>query len=538
MKNRIWHEIIIVINSQIYSHVEQGYEFHHTTEMTMTILNLIFDYFIPIHLKKQVRKYHKAILLVFIHMLLLTIITSSLIVNFVFNLDSDLIYIPSFFLLTLSITIFKKWGNFILSGNLLAIATALVLGYLSLTTGGIYSLDYVFMIIIPLLAYILSNKKSGLVWFALLFLYSVFLLILEKTTYFLNQKVDNVPIQSFQEMIHDDAIYYFITPNLLFYFILLAISFLQKKQEDTINDLEKQTQKLEEKKHELEQQKATLEEQKATLEKQKLELQHQEIALRKSNDELELYARITSHDFKQPLRSITSFSQLLDRHMEKENLIDPTVTEYLEYITSSSTHMNKLIDDLRTYGRLENDANNKFARADFNELMNIVSKNLSFFIRKNNVIINYENLPTNIYITQSKITQVLQNIIANAIKFRHINRRCSLVITAKEYNDYWRFAISDNGIGIQEEYFHKIFEVFRKLHSPTEYQGTGMGLSICKKIIEQHDGKIWLESTYGTGTTFYFTISKNLQSLNKQHKDKELDYSKIIKQEQVTNYTN
>lgn len=471
-------------------------------------------------------------------MLLLTIITSSLIVNFVFNLDSDLIYIPSFFLLTLSITIFKKWGNFILSGNLLAIATALVLGYLSLTTGGIYSLDYVFMIIIPLLAYILSNKKSGLVWFALLFLYSVFLLILEKTTYFLNQKVDNVPIQSFQEMIHDDAIYYFITPNLLFYFILLAISFLQKKQEDTINDLEKQTQKLEEKKHELEQQKATLEEQKATLEKQKLELQHQEIALRKSNDELELYARITSHDFKQPLRSITSFSQLLDRHMEKENLIDPTVTEYLEYITSSSTHMNKLIDDLRTYGRLENDANNKFARADFNELMNIVSKNLSFFIRKNNVIINYENLPTNIYITQSKITQVLQNIIANAIKFRHINRRCSLVITAKEYNDYWRFAISDNGIGIQEEYFHKIFEVFRKLHSPTEYQGTGMGLSICKKIIEQHDGKIWLESTYGTGTTFYFTISKNLQSLNKQHKDKELDYSKIIKQEQVTNYTN
>jgi len=480
----------------------------------MTITNLIFSYFIPARLKEEVKDYHKAILLISIHLLLLIITFASWIAKLTNIVESNLPSGPILCLLIFLIVLFKKKSNFFLSGNLVAGLCAVALGKHSLTTGGIYSLDYVFMLIIPLLAYMLVNKKSGITWSILLIIYSIALFILEIFDIFLT--FNNITIKkTYFELVNTTPNYHFVVSFLLFIFVLFAVYVFQQKQEDTINDLEEKSKTLSKQKTILEVQKNALEQQKNTLEKQKQELEIKEAALRKSNEELELYARITSHDFKQPLRSITSFSQLLKRHMKKQSLIDETASEYLDYIEYSSTNMNNLINDLLTYARLGNEADNNFQETDFNYLMKMVCKNLSLLIREKNITISYENLPESLSVTQTKITQVLQNIISNAIKFKHAERPCCIKIVAEDCSDHWQFAISDNGIGIQEEYFSKIFDLFRKLHSPKEYQGTGIGLSICKVVIEQHKGKIWLESKYGFGTTFFFTISKNLKTVGK-----------------------
>ncbi len=223
-----------------------------------------------------------------------------------------------------------------------------------------------------------------------------------------------------------------------------------------------------------------------------------------SNLQLENFAYVASHDLREPLRNIVSFSQLLEQRYK--NLLGEEGASYIDFVVDSTKHMELLINDLLEYARINNEIL-KIQKENGNALLQRVLANLGNTIYKQGVQVNYDKEsipPLNISWTQS--VQLLQNLLTNAIKFKHTQRNATINITTKIQGNYCQFSIADNGIGIEETYHDQIFVLFKRLHTKVEYQGTGIGLATCKKIVENHGGKIWLESVYGKGTTFHFTL--------------------------------
>ena len=224
--------------------------------------------------------------------------------------------------------------------------------------------------------------------------------------------------------------------------------------------------------------------------------------LKRSNKELEQFAYVSSHDLQEPLRMITLFSQLLERRYKDK--LDNDADDFIEYIVEGAQRMKQLIDDLLAYSRVTSMNVKEFENVDLETILNMVLSNLSVSIDENNANITHDPLPT-VSADQSQMVQVFQNLITNAIKFKGQNTPEIHISTKKDEND-WKFGVTDNGIGIDPKHQEQIFEVFKRLHTREEYPGTGIGLSIAKKIIQQHGGQIWVESEPGKGTTFYFTI--------------------------------
>ena len=225
-----------------------------------------------------------------------------------------------------------------------------------------------------------------------------------------------------------------------------------------------------------------------------------------SNVQLENFAYIASHDLREPVRTINNFTQLLARKMGDK--LNDEEEEYFQFIKDGVNNMDLLINDLLTYSRV-NTGEHIAEDVNLSNLMLIILNGLNQNIKEQEAEIVQENIPDFILGNKTKIKQLFQNLIANAIKFRKSDVTPKVVISGAEDNTHWKFSISDNGIGIKKEYFDKIFMIFKKLHSKHEFQGSGIGLAICKKIVEQHDGEIWVESNEQEGTTFFFTISKN-----------------------------
>ena len=249
--------------------------------------------------------------------------------------------------------------------------------------------------------------------------------------------------------------------------------------------------------------------QKKTIKKQVKKLQDKNEELKKyidSNMQLENFAYITSHDLREPLRTISGFARLLERKYIGK--LDKTADEYLGYILTSAQNMDALIQDLLLFSRVHNSSEHRVEEIDTEKLLQKIIESIQDTIKETGAIVVYENIPDTIIANESKIQQLFQNLIANAIKFRKKDTIPKVKIAAKSKQKYWEFTIQDNGIGIKDEYFDKIFMIFKRLHTKDEYEGTGIGLSLCKKIIEQHGGEIRLESKIGDGTTFYFTIEK------------------------------
>jgi len=242
-----------------------------------------------------------------------------------------------------------------------------------------------------------------------------------------------------------------------------------------------------------------------------------EIALKEKNEQLEKYiesnmqlenfAYIASHDLREPIRSIVSFSQLLKR--KAEDKLDQDETEYLDFIITASKNMTVLIGDLLSYA-LVNSKKPAFESISLMPFFEVLLLQMRVTIQEKRATIVYNSLPEKIYGNTAQITQLFQNLISNGIKFSRLNMPPIITICAEEKEYHWQFSVSDNGIGISPEYHEKIFLLFRRLHTRETYQGSGIGLSTCKKIVEQHQGKIWLESQEGQGTTFHFTICKSL----------------------------
>jgi PAS domain S-box-containing protein len=221
-----------------------------------------------------------------------------------------------------------------------------------------------------------------------------------------------------------------------------------------------------------------------------------------SNKELEQFAYVASHDLQEPLRMVASYIQLLQRRYKGS--LDIDADEFINYAVDGVVRMKALINDLLIYSRV-NTQEYPLEPVDCNKIIEQVRHNLSAAINENNAEVISEKLPT-VYGNQLQLTQLFQNLISNAIKFKRDDVPPVVHINAKKTSDEWILTVQDNGIGIEAEYADKIFIIFQRLHNYNEYPGTGIGLAICKKIVEKLGGHIWLESEVGKGSTFNFTI--------------------------------
>ncbi len=236
------------------------------------------------------------------------------------------------------------------------------------------------------------------------------------------------------------------------------------------------------------------------------ELKSKNAQLKAMNDELTSFAYTASHDLQEPLRTVTNYIGLFQKKYKET--IDQKADEYLQVITGATSRMQTLISDLLEYSRIGRHET-EMVEIDCNKLLQIVLADMSVTIKESNAVIAADKLPV-ITGYPTEIKSLFQNLISNAVKFRKKDVAPLINITAEDKGNEWLFAIKDNGIGIDKMYFDKIFIIFQRLHTRTEYSGTGIGLAHCKKIVELHKGKIWVESEPEKGSTFYFTIPKNL----------------------------
>jgi signal transduction histidine kinase len=229
--------------------------------------------------------------------------------------------------------------------------------------------------------------------------------------------------------------------------------------------------------------------------------------LARSNSELEQFAYVTSHDLKEPLRMVAGYTQLLaDDYADR---LDDDARKYIHYATDGASRMQRLIDDLLNFSRIGR-KDGDLVQVDLQNVVEAALLNLRASIDQHSARIDVDALPT-VLANEAAMTRLFQNFIGNALKFRgggppHIRVNCQLE------GGQFHLTIEDNGIGIEPEFHERVFGVFQRLHTRQEYEGTGIGLAICKKVVEQHGGRIWVESEPGSGTVFHFTLPNHGES--------------------------
>ena len=228
---------------------------------------------------------------------------------------------------------------------------------------------------------------------------------------------------------------------------------------------------------------------------------HAEKELARSNAELEQFAYVVSHDLQEPLRMVASYLQLFERRYKDK--LDTNADEFISYAVDGAARMQTLINNLLSFSRVSS-RGQSFKLVDCNIIVQQTLANLKFVIQETEALITYDELPE-LIVDETQFAQLFQNLISNSIKFRrNIPPKIHIGVTNKE--EEWIFSVQDNGVGIEKQYIERIFVIFQRLHSKSKYSGNGIGLAICQKIVERHNGCIWVESEPGEGSTFYFTV--------------------------------
>lgn len=282
--------------------------------------------------------------------------------------------------------------------------------------------------------------------------------------------------------------------------LIMAVNFKKQKKRDELISLQ-----IEELKHMTqvaESSRKNAVEYANKLEKALKEMEFTKAELERSNRELEEFAYVASHDLQEPLRMVSGFTQLLERKY-KDNL-DDKAKEYIHFANDGAVRMQGLIEALLQYSRVgKKEA--ALEEVDLNDVMAQVRTNLDVLIKETRPDIKFPQLPV-LRVNRTQMIQLFQNLIANALKFRQQDQPPVVEISCEIKNEYWQFSVKDNGIGFDPKFSEKVFVIFQRLHPAKKYPGTGIGLSLCKKIVENHKGKIWVESEPGKGSTFHFII--------------------------------
>jgi signal transduction histidine kinase len=421
----------------------------------------------------------KAAILAYVNLFLTIYSIITLIITLFFGFpDSSHIVLGIIFGISL-IIIFKKYGNLFLSGNLLAGAWGGLFIPTTLITGGLYSDNLLWLFLAAPIAILFAGKKSGLFWL---------LLIIGFTTY-----LYMTPQYSDPNLL-DKSIYnkgYIFNSYTFLFIALFTIMWIFESGKSMIINL-------------LEAQRDELETQKSELISRNSELINLEEKLKETNQELVNFAYTASHDLKEPLRMIGMYTQLIKKRLNAQG--DTSTTEFMGYVTDGVSRMQRLLDDLLSYSRLGKKQED-IKEIDLNNVLFLVIHNLTATMRDTEAAIICSRLPV-VKGSSTEMIQLFQNLIANSIKFRRIDTAPQIKIQAKEQDDAYIITLEDNGIGIKSEYQEKVFNIFERLHTRTEYEGSGIGLATCRKIVNNAGGRIWLKSTEGVGTTFYFTFPK------------------------------
>lgn len=233
------------------------------------------------------------------------------------------------------------------------------------------------------------------------------------------------------------------------------------------------------------------------------EIKRTNAELERSNKELEQFAYVASHDLQEPLRVISGYTQLLQRRYADK--LDKNANEYIEFAVDGAKRMQNLINDLLAFSRVSSRAR-AFAPVDLNEVLRLATANLRATLDETQGRIDSAPLPI-VNGDKTQLTQLFQNLLSNALKFHRDGVPPVIRIGAGKTGAQWTFSVEDNGIGISPQYAQKVFVIFQRLHTRDKYPGTGIGLALCKKIVERHGGEIRLESKPNEGTTFIFTLS-------------------------------
>ena len=235
-----------------------------------------------------------------------------------------------------------------------------------------------------------------------------------------------------------------------------------------------------------------------------VDLQRQAKELEFSNSELEQFAYVASHDLQEPLRMITGFLGLIEK--KYADIIDNKGKQYIKYAVDGAQRMRQIIYDLLEFSRVGR-TEDKLEKVNIELVVTDIIRLYKNQMEDQQADIMFNNLPT-LKTFKAPIRQVFQNLIANGLKYQAADNKPVISISHKEFDNEWIFSVKDNGIGINDEYFDKIFIIFQRLHNREIYNGTGMGLAVTKKIIENLGGKIWVESEEGKGSIFHFTLPK------------------------------
>lgn len=275
---------------------------------------------------------------------------------------------------------------------------------------------------------------------------------------------------------------------------------LQKKVNEMEVEIIKRSREIQILNYELEQK---VKERTETILKREKTLAEQNRILKNQNKELEQFTYITSHDLQEPLRSLVSFTELFEQ--EFAGKLDGNGDLYIDFISKSSRRMQELVKGLLDYSRIGREK--QLVEVDCNQIVKDVLSDMAITLAESKAKISFDNLPQ-LKGYPTELRQLFQNLISNAVKFRKKGAVPEVKISVQEQKNDWLFSVQDNSIGIDEKDMHKLFVIFKRLHNREEYEGTGIGLAHCKKIVELHGGTIWAESKLGEGSTFKFTIQK------------------------------
>lgn len=238
------------------------------------------------------------------------------------------------------------------------------------------------------------------------------------------------------------------------------------------------------------------------------ELESLTAELARSNTDLERFAQVASHDLQEPLRTISSFLQLLSKRYAGQ--LDETGQRYIGYAVGGADRMRGLIDALLTYSRIDRRDSVAVTEVALEHILESIQSDLRVAIQQCGAVITHDPLPT-VKGHEGQLSQLLLNLVSNALKYRRADTPPHIHISCEETPRTWTFSVRDNGIGIEPQYHERIFVVFQRLHTRDAYEGTGVGLAICKRVVERHGGKIWVESTPSQGSTFFFTLARSLE---------------------------
>jgi len=393
---------------------------------------------------------------------------------------------------TLLLFVLKYTAAKSIVGNIYVAIWGIVLINLSFHTGGIYSMDTFSMALLPIAGFSLVNYRSGFGWLLFYLAYLVYLLIV----------IDTPEMNEFYraQTLSFNKNYYAVGGMIFAIFTFCMFSIFYFQNQKLLGQLKTNQ--------------VTLKNHVALLDKQSVLLKEAQDDLRRTNVELEEFAYITSHDLKQPLRTVNSFASLLQNHLNKQDILDEETGQMLQFIIAGSSKMNTLITDLLAFAKLKKEVDITFSNVKLEKLFQSVLFDLKEQIDTSGVRIHMGRLPE-LPVIPVKMNQLFQNLISNAIKFRKKQENLTIRVRANEKATHWEFSIADNGIGIKKEHQEKIFAPFKKLHSSSEIEGSGIGLATCMHIVKLHKGRIWAESDFGVGTTFRFTIAKNLTTTQK-----------------------